>query len=207
MPERAVYWPAESTLFVADVHLGKAAAMRAASIPIPETPTYDTLERLTGAIDRSGAKRLVVLGDLWHARQGRLPETVNASIRWREGHGNLEVALVEGNHDRRSGDLPEAFRCDLWFEPTELGPFALCHYPDVETEGYKLAGHIHPGALLEGRGRRSCTLPCFWIGSRCMVLPAFGAFTGYIAVRPVEGDRLFVLADGKVLEPATLVAP
>ena len=203
MPEKAVYWPAEHTLFVADVHLGKAAAMRAASIPIPETPTYETLERLSHAVCRTGARRLVVLGDLWHARQGRQPETVQASIRWRSVHPDLEVALVEGNHDRRSGDLPEGFRCDTWFEPTTLGPFSLCHYPDVEASGYKLAGHIHPGARLEGRGRRGCTLPCFWIGPACMVLPAFGAFTGYIAVHPVEGDRMFVMADGVVIEPAS----
>ena len=205
MPEKAVYWPSQKTLFVADVHLGKAAAMRAAAIPIPETPTYETLDRLSHAVCRTGADRLIVLGDLWHARQGRQPETVRASIQWRQAHPYLEVILVEGNHDRRSGDLPEEFRCEVWQEPTALGPFSLCHYPDVDATGYKLAGHVHPGARLEGRGRRGCTLPCFWVGADCMVLPAFGAFTGFIAVRPREGDRLFVMAEGRVLEPATTI--
>lgn len=205
LPEKALYWPSERTLFVADVHLGKAASMRAASIPIPETPTYETLDRLTSAICRTGAKQLIILGDLWHAKQGRQKETVDASINWRESHADIDVVLVEGNHDRRSGELPHRFRCDVWSEPSSLGPFALCHYPDVQADRYKLAGHIHPAALLQGRGRKSCTMPCFWIGGSCTVLPAFGAFTGYIAVRPVAGDRLFVIADGQVLEPATAV--
>lgn len=204
MPERSVFWPAESTLFVADVHLGKAASMRAAAIPIPETPTFETLDRLARALDRTGARRLVFLGDLWHAKQGRQPETVRAVGCWRDMHSDIEMILVEGNHDRRSGVLPEDFACTSLAEPACMGPFALCHYPDIESEGYVLAGHIHPGARLEGRGRRGCTLPCFWIGGKVMVLPAFGAFTGFVAVRPSVGDRLFVLAEGKVLEPDTI---
>ena len=35
LPERALHWIRERTLFVADVHLGKAAAFRAGGVPVP----------------------------------------------------------------------------------------------------------------------------------------------------------------------------
>ena len=61
--ERALHWPTTQTLFVADVHLGKAAAFRAGGVPIPRGATAEDLARLNALIVRTRAKRLVVLGD------------------------------------------------------------------------------------------------------------------------------------------------
>jgi uncharacterized protein len=68
LPERALLWSRAATLFVADVHVGKAATLRAAAYAIPCGTTTGDLDRLGAAIKRSGARRLVVLGDLLHAR-------------------------------------------------------------------------------------------------------------------------------------------
>ncbi|NUR18637.1 MAG: DEAD/DEAH box helicase, partial [Gemmatimonadaceae bacterium] len=46
LPERAAYWPARTTLLVADAHFGKAATFRAAAIPVPAGTTDATLGRL-----------------------------------------------------------------------------------------------------------------------------------------------------------------
>ena len=35
LPERALWWPAARVLFVADLHLGKAATYRALGQPVP----------------------------------------------------------------------------------------------------------------------------------------------------------------------------
>jgi metallophosphoesterase superfamily enzyme len=79
------------------------------------------------------------------------------------------------------------------------GPFVFCHEP-CEREGvYTWAGHIHPLAAIRSR-RDSLELPCFWLGRNCGVLPAFSAFTGGVCVRTEEGDRIFAVADGRLLE-------
>ena len=44
LPEKAIFWEKENTLFLADPHFGKAAAFRKVGIPIPETTSEDDLQ-------------------------------------------------------------------------------------------------------------------------------------------------------------------
>jgi metallophosphoesterase superfamily enzyme len=104
LPERALFWERAATLLAADAHLGKAAAFRAAALPLPGGTTSETLGRLSAALDRTGARRLILLGDFFHARAGRAARTLEAIAAWRRRHAALEVVLVRGNHDRGSGE-------------------------------------------------------------------------------------------------------
>ena len=54
--ERALHWPAHATLFVADVHLGKAAAFRAACVPLPRRSTQADLAPLAALPAQTGAR-------------------------------------------------------------------------------------------------------------------------------------------------------
>jgi len=112
-PERALHWPAAGTLFVADVHLGKAAAFRAGGVPLPRGSTQADLARLSSLLASTGAARLVVLGDFLHARAGRVA-ALDASFKaWRATHAPLQVVLVRGNHDDRAGDPPSDWGIDV----------------------------------------------------------------------------------------------
>ena len=201
---RALWWPAERTLFVADVHLGKAETFRALGVPVPAGPTAATLGRLGALVDACGARRLVVLGDLLHARQAQAPATIGPLRAWREARGGLECVLVRGNHDGRAGDPPEALGIRVVEAGTPLGPFALCHEPDdgapPAAAGYRLAGHEHPAVRLSGRGGGSLRLPCFRVGDAQAVLPAFGDFTGGAGAGPPAHERVLAVADGRVFE-------
>lgn len=202
LPERAVHWPREGTLLAADTHWGKAAAFRAASLPIPDAMTGDDLGRLARMVERTGARRLIVLGDLLHSRSGRAPGTLDAIAAWRAARPDLEILLVRGNHDQHAGDPPPGWNVRCHDEPLAMAPFLLRHKPAdtaEDTGGYTLAGHIHPAVRLSGRGGQELKLPCFWFGARGAVLPAFGSFTGTASIAPRRGDRVFVVADGAVL--------
>ncbi|MEP6686747.1 MAG: ligase-associated DNA damage response endonuclease PdeM [Gemmatimonadales bacterium] len=200
LPERALFWPRTATLVVADLHWGKAATFRAAGIPIPMGTTSDDLARLDAALLRTCARRLVVLGDLFHARAGRIATRTLADLRvWREARSALEMLLVRGNHDRHAGDPPEDLRINCVNAPAFVPPFVLRHEPAATAGAYTLAGHIHPGIVLAGPGLQRERLPCFWLSSRTAVLPAFGSFTGLSPVSPEPGDRIFVIAGDEVL--------
>jgi uncharacterized protein len=200
LPERLVFWPRRRMLFVADVHLGKPAAFRAAALPVPEATTHADLDRLSAAIHLVHADRLVVLGDLIHARSGQTERTIEAFAAWRSRHEDLRITLVLGNHDRRCGALPDAWRLEIVEDRRTEPPFVLCHWPDECDDGYVIAGHVHPVVVLTGRARQKVRLPCFAVGPRRMILPAFGSFTGGATAPPAAKDRVFVVADDQVVE-------
>ena len=200
LAERALYWPREHSLFVADVHLGKAAAFRAAGIPLPRGATATDLARLSRLIADTRAKRLIVLGDFLHARSGRVQALADTFRAWRDTHATLDVLLVRGNHDARAGDPPPEWDVSCVNEPHALPPFLACHRVESPQTGYALCGHVHPGVRVYGMGEQSARLPCFVLGARRAILPAFGRFTGLADITPSPGDRVVAIG-GEFLFP------
>ena len=201
LAERAVFWPRESMLLVADVHFGKAAAFRAASIPVPRGTTTSDLARLDALLLTTRARRLTVLGDVLHAREGRHPETMAAVALWRERHRSAEMILVRGNHDRGAGDPPAAFGMEC-VNSLAIPPFHMVHDVRSGGGGYTLSGHTHPAVEVRGRGRQKARLPCFVFGEHGGVLPAFGSFTGSHGIEPAPGERVFAVAGSEIMEIA-----
>jgi uncharacterized protein len=201
LAERALWWSNASTLVVADLHWGKASTFRATGIPIPIGNTSDDLARLDSALTRTGARRMVVLGDLFHARAGRIASHTLAELRrWRSLAPPVEILLVRSNHDRHAGDPPNDLRINCVNSPAFVPPFVFRHEPADRGDGYGLAGHVHPGLTLMGRGLQRETLPCFVVGQMGALIPAFGSFTGFGDVEPGPEDRAFVVLEGEVLE-------
>ena len=196
--ERALHWPRMRTLFVADVHLGKAAAFRAGGVPVPRGATQSDLARLTRLVARTGAGRVVILGDFFHARAGRVRALDASFVAWREQHAALEVTLVRGNHDRHAGDPPAHWNIACGADPHVLPPFIGVHHPVAPPSGYALCGHVHPGVWIHGAGGESARLPCFVLGARRAILPAFGRLTGLAAIQPAADDTIVAIAGTKL---------
>lgn len=192
--DRALWWTRARTLFVADVHLGKAAAFRAGGVPVPRGSTARDLARLEALVAATKAERLVVLGDFLHAKRGVVPALETAFVAWRARHASLALTLVRGNHDAHAGDPPEDWRVDVVAEPHAMPPFLACHVPASPRTGYALCGHVHPGVRLSGRGDDTARLPCFLIGRRRVILPAFGRMTGLAIVSPDPDETVVAIA-------------
>ena len=199
LAERAAYWERARTLLVADPHFGKAAAFRAAGVPVPRGTTTGSLERLDSSLARTGATRIVFLGDFLHAREGREAETTRVVGEWRSRNAAVEMLLVRGNHDVRAGDPGPEIDIRCVDGSVNEPPFVFTHEPAVSDAGYVICGHVHPGVRLTGPGRESARLPCFWVQPRTAVLPAFGEFTGLADIPVDPGDRVWVVADSLVL--------
>jgi len=201
LPGRAAWWPDESTLLIADAHLGKPASYRAAGAPVPEAVTASDLKRLTDLLTSTGAGRLVVLGDLVHDHAAWRATTLGALARWRESHAEIDILLIRGNHDVRASDPPEDLGVEVADPGLRLGPLELHHDPETVGETPALCGHLHPGVRLRARRHTGALrAPCFWFSPRAGVLPAFGAFTGCMMIRPAAGDRVFAVGESGVLE-------
>ena len=199
LAEKAIWWPSQRTLLVADVHIGKAVTFRALGVPVPRGTTSETLAALGALVERWQAQRVVFLGDFLHSAQSHAPATLGALARWRTRHAGLALTLVRGNHDDGAGDPPDRLDIEVVDEPLTVAGLALCHHPRPQAgAAYTLAGHLHPCVSLYGRANDRLRLPCFHFGAEVGVLPAFGSFTGMHPITRAAGDRVYVVADSGV---------
>jgi uncharacterized protein len=200
LPEKAAFLDDFRTLLIADAHIGKAVSFRSFGVPVPRGTTSETLSVLTQLVARTGAVRVVFLGDFLHSRRSHAGATLAAVAAWRERHADLALTLIRGNHDDRAGDPPASLGFSVVDEPLMVGGLALCHHPVAHEGFYSLAGHLHPCITLGGRAHDRLRLPCFHFRSRVGVLPAFGSFTGMHPIRRDDADRVFAIADDHVAE-------
>jgi uncharacterized protein len=123
------------------------------------------------------------------------PGLFESLCAWRARWSSLDFTIVLGNHDRGA----EQFYSECGFSwvkaPALLGGIECRHHPIDGAHGVgplALAGHLHPVVRLNGPGRDSLRTPCFVVGERQIVLPAFGEFVGGSLVTPCEGERLLI---------------
>lgn len=188
---KVAFSPLHRALFVADVHLGKAATFRSLGVPVPVGTTQNNLARLSHAILQFQPQTLCFLGDLLHARAAHNPDLLGKLLEWRNSHPTVDMVLVRGNHDSKAGDPPAALNIDVVEEPFAVGTFALCHHPQDVGGAFTLAGHEHPVIVLQGKGRSRARLPCFYRKTNQLILPSFGEFTGGFNVVPASGELAF----------------
>jgi uncharacterized protein len=193
LPEHALWWPAQRVLWIADLHLGKAATYRALGQPVPSGTTRENLARLSALVQHYQPAQLVFLGDFLHAAQAKTPSLLAELAAWRQRHAALQCVLVRGNHDSRAGDPPLSLDIQAVDEPWPMGPFAACHHPQLDAARYVLSGHLHPALTLHGPAHDQLRLACFSFEARCAVLPAFGEFTGGWQVGRQPGRTLYAV--------------
>jgi len=183
-PSGALYWPEQSLLAVADLHLEKGSSFAARGQLLPPYDTSATLARLARLIAHYAPRVVVALGDSFHDGNG----PVRLS---REDRDNLyafqrgrDWIWLTGNHDPEPAtNIGGVFHTNF-----TLGPLRFRHLP-TSVEG-EIAGHLHPVARVVHRGR-AVSRRCFAADKTRMVMPAFGAFTGGLNVRDAAFADVF----------------
>ncbi len=198
-PQRAAFWSATKTLLVADVHLGKEQVFARAGNPIPAGPSEADIVRLDELVLQSGATRLLILGDLIHARPNRSEQWLDKFTSFLDQHQQLSVEVIAGNHDKPEGQLLIDDRVHWHSEPMHEGALVFQHEPGTDTRGHVVCGHVHPCYRLTASRNDTVRAPVFWLGQQYSVLPAFGQFTGGHNVSPAKHDRLFMVGPNCVL--------
>lgn len=195
---KALYWPSEKTVLVADLHLGKVNHYRKAGYPVPTNANDKNTSIIIDLLNHYKPKRMIFLGDLFHSHYNEEWEVLGQVIRH---FNNVAFELVMGNHDIMSTQQYDRHGVHVHREQLRIGDLLLTHEPleQPDPQLYTLAGHIHPGAKLFGKGRQALLLPCFYFGKDQGILPAFGSFTGLYPIRPAKGDQVYVIADGEII--------
>ena len=208
---RAVYWPRERALLVADLHLEKGSFFAQHGQLIPPYDSRETLERVALAIRETGARRVITLGDNFHDSAGSTRLEEHAAGMLHALTRAVDWVWITGNHDpdmetRCGGTLAEEL---------EVAGVILRHRAQVGETRPELSGHYHPRLQLKVR-QRMIRRPCAVVSandgpdgkpSGRMILPAFGAFTGGMnagapailkALQPADRIDAVVPAKGKL---------
>ncbi|WP_336987154.1 ligase-associated DNA damage response endonuclease PdeM [Altererythrobacter aquiaggeris] len=178
---RAVYWPREQALLVADLHLEKASWYAKSGQMLPPYDSRETLERVAAAIRETGAKRVITLGDNFHDSAGTQRLEPHAAGMLDALTRAVDWVWITGNHDSRM----EAQSGGTVVDELPIGGMILRHRAQPGETLPELSGHYHPRYVVALRGRH-IRRPCAVIStneagpetSSRMILPAFGALTG-----------------------------
>jgi DNA ligase-associated metallophosphoesterase len=196
LPQKAIWWPEKSSLFLSDIHLGKAGHFRKNGIAVPSRVHLSDLSALDGLVEQLSCNRIFFLGDLFHSDLNSEWSLFND---WLDFHSSLEFLLIRGNHDILPQEVYSKTNLDLR-QSYEMAPFYFTHEKEEHPVLYNISGHVHPGVRLNGWGRQGMRLPCFYFGRNYGLMPAFGIFTGLHPIKIYEGDRVYVVAEQQVIE-------
>lgn len=175
---RALYWPGENALLVADLHLEKASWFAARGQMLPPYDSRDTLERVALAIRETGARRVFTLGDNFHDNDGANRLEQHAAGMLAALTRATDWVWITGNHDEQLSDRIGG----TVVEELDVAGVILRHIARAGETRAELSGHFHPKLRVTVRGR-NLARPCAVIGRPAgggerMILPAFGALTG-----------------------------
>ncbi len=187
---------------------------------MPLSACEDSGDRLEELVLRYEPRELVLLGDIVH-RAVAVPALLEelASIIERLG-AQVSLRLVAGNHDVRLAGLLAKLPIPVALVRSwQAGPHLLVHGDEARAGaeqleqataagGLIIIGHEHPAFCLTDRVTTRLKCPCFLIGPRLIVLPAFSRWAAGTAYQrgkslspylqlcppecavPIVGDRL-----------------
>jgi DNA ligase-associated metallophosphoesterase len=169
----ALFWPAQSALLVADLHLEKASWFARLGQFLPPYDSHATLSALAEEVGRTGAARLYCLGDSFHDRFGceRLPADARELLS--SLTAKLDWVWIVGNHDPAFAD-----HCGGRIEDEVQAAGIILRHEAVRDEARpEISGHFHPKLRLHLKGRQ-VSRRCFVLSATKLIMPAFGALTG-----------------------------
>lgn len=194
---RAVFWPRQRMLIIADLHLGKTGHFRTHGIPVSNNVLEDDLKRLSVLVEQFDPQNILVVGDLFHHK---FNNDLLQFARWKEQYGELGFLLVPGNHDKHLKMPYSNFGVEVLGDIYIRDGVVFVHEANEKHKDiFSISGHLHPGYRISGRGRQSMVLPCFAIHAQSIILPAFSLFTGlYTGYATPDNANYFVINGGKI---------
>ncbi|MEJ6391522.1 ligase-associated DNA damage response endonuclease PdeM [Gymnodinialimonas ulvae] len=169
----ALWWPAQATLVVSDLHLGQAKHMAQRGGPIlPPYEIRETLDRLIADCDTTHAARVICLGDSFDDLAAARATAQAVTDRLAPVMAGRKWIWIEGNHDPGPVDIGGDHLSQI-----NIAPLTFRHIAgDTDASG-EVSGHYHPKARVKARGR-TITRPCFLLDAARLILPAYGTYTG-----------------------------
>ncbi|MDH7556840.1 MAG: metallophosphoesterase [Candidatus Methanosuratincola sp.] len=196
----ALFLPKYRALVIADLHIGYESSLSQKGVFLPQNSYTTMRNRIEELLRATGAKRLVILGDLKHEFGKPSPQ------EWVEvkdlletlGAMGVETHVVRGNHDNYVIAILSRYGVHLHEHYLIMDHIVLMHgHLGIELpESAKVIviGHEHPAvSSLDSSGARykfKCFLVGKYRGKRLVVLPAFSPLSAGSGINEIEREDL-----------------
>jgi uncharacterized protein len=197
--ENAAYLPKQQALVISDLQLGHEQQLRDAGSNIFYEQAAQMLGLLKALLHQTGAKLLVINGDLKH-EFGRISFQERRDIigLLSKLQKEVEIIVVRGNHDKLTEPLTRELGIplvDFW----DAGGFYAIHGHEIvdlpKNAHTVIIGHVHP-AINVSDGLRNERFKCFLLGNykKCqlLVLPSFSTIVEGSDILKVESNSPFL---------------
>ena len=167
LPRGLLFLERSRALIAADAHFAYEDVIGGA---LPLWSTREILAKLIAAVEQSGAREVIFLGDVIHGSRMSAGAATQVSDSLETLRRRCTVTLVAGNHEGRTrgrtvlGDTRDALDRDGW---------RLVHGDEPSPAPRCIVGHLHPSIALGGRE----SVPAFLASSRLVVVPALTPYS------------------------------
>jgi len=193
----ALYWPAERTLIVADLHFEKGSSYARRGELLPPYDSRATLATIQEVMRCHPTERVICLGDSFHDGDGPLRLSRDDTDTLKNLAATLDWIWIAGNHD----PTPPAQLGGRVLHEHRIRALTFRHQATPGSVHAEISGHFHPRAAIDVRGRR-VRGHCFVTDGTRLILPALGAYTGGLdvhdpAIASLMRDPFRVLLAGR----------
>jgi DNA ligase-associated metallophosphoesterase len=167
----ALYWPAEKTLVVSDLHLERGSYLADEGVVLPPYDTTSVFEKLEEALDRYDPSRVIALGDSF---------CTDSEARLSAHDADWLYDLIEDRDwywisGPDQAPIPECFGGTVLPHVT-LGGIKFRYEPVRAPVSHEIAGRMHPVAQISEyghvmRGR------CYVSNGMRLMLPSMGKYS------------------------------
>ena len=193
--EAALYWRAQKTLLVSDLHLEKASAFALFGQMLPPYDSVSTLQDIAALCSKYSPAKIISLGDNFHDDDGEHRLAEDAAALLVALTRATEWIWITGNHDRAVSGIWGGQALD----ELTLSGITLRHEAKAGDPFPEISGHFHPKFRQVLRGRM-VKRRCFVKTPRKMIMPAFGALTGGLDVQDAAIIKACDLSAGEGVE-------
>lgn len=201
----ALYWPAEKTLIVSDLHLEKGSYLTDEGVVLPPYDTSSVFEKLEEALDRYDPHRVIALGDSF---------STDADAYLSAHDADWLYDLMEERDwywicGPEQAEVPECFGGTVLPHVT-LGGIKFRYEPVRAPVSHEIAGRMHPVAQISEyghvmRGR------CYVSNGMRLILPSMGKYSAganvlgstFDSLLGHEGLFVWAINAGRVMQVAS----
>lgn len=195
----AAFLPQRNILLISDLHIGKLNHFRKAGIGLPSVGEGINFDKISKLLLTYKPTKVLFLGDLFHSEESKIWKVFGHFLTQNE---RVEFILIKGNHDAYVGDQFSDFTNFTIKEELIIGSYIFTHEPlifeKIPMNKINICGHIHPAVKLKGKGRQTLVIRCFVFGTKQLIMPAFGEFTGNYVINPKKNDQLYGITNNEI---------